>query len=719
MGIETQKRFLFLAQFVNIANIRLFCAFAALSLGYFLVNIQITGPAYLSDEVSYLTKAASISGHIVDNATSWSAGYPILLSPIFYFVSDPSVSWRLVVLVNSMLFASSILILGILLRRLFPSKSPKSIILAQAVSALYPSWMIMSGYAFVSALFILLLMLILLVISHEKINNLRTSLKLGVLAGVLYWVHPLAIAIVAGIAVTYLVFAIGEKKYKPVIVFIFTAILIALIYLKGFHPLLNAAMTPEGYSQNSHYSGLRPDIQKIFSIAFIGNFFTMVLAHFAYALVATFGVAAVFALTFAKKLFNIRNKKDRDERLTPVVLLLGVSMLSIVAMGAYTFNAVSETGLVSVDEWIYGRYIDMVLLPVIGIGLLLPWKKRIFSFAALYVLIIGLLLVFYATAIRTRDWTNFVNLTAMWPLALTDSNNFFTWLAIGAVGVLLVGWLGKRISLFFVLPLLIMTVVFQLGWHRDILSGHSKTSGLYKVISDINNQNDCVAIDPRKDPIERTKLYSYYFYDKNVERMTYAQWAASDCIFYLSYEKESAYKKSSFVLGREETSGLFLISKVKVPLNTLEKLSGYDNFYVNNEINNPSCVVNGCFERRGDELKDFMDIGIAKDTSIFSSRKAGFLLYGPYDPLDKGSYKLVIEGSFDNMSGAFIDIQDGDTQRIIVSSEAESLRSGSKLVLPFKMDSNVEKFEVRVRASSDSVIRFDRYIILSDSATVK
>ena len=48
-------------------------------LTYWLFSSQYTGPAYLSDEIGYLTKAAAFAGYPVDMASHWHGGYSPLV----------------------------------------------------------------------------------------------------------------------------------------------------------------------------------------------------------------------------------------------------------------------------------------------------------------------------------------------------------------------------------------------------------------------------------------------------------------------------------------------------------------------------------------------------------------------------------------------------------------------------------------------------------------
>lgn len=130
----------------------------AVFLIYFIFSLQYKIPMYLSDETAYMTKAAAIAGYPTDMASSWYAGYPLLLAPLFWIFSDPFVIWKGVMFLNALMFGASFAILFYLMVYIFPDKSIKQILTAVAVSALYPAFISMSGYSFATPGFILCFM---------------------------------------------------------------------------------------------------------------------------------------------------------------------------------------------------------------------------------------------------------------------------------------------------------------------------------------------------------------------------------------------------------------------------------------------------------------------------------------------------------------------------------------------------------------------------------
>ena len=106
---------------------------------FWTMSMPYSGPAYLSDEIGYLSHAAIISGNIIDGATKWHAGYSIVLAPFFVIFSEPENIWRAAMFLNALLWALSFLLLGRFISELMPNSSTKNRILILFISAIYPT----------------------------------------------------------------------------------------------------------------------------------------------------------------------------------------------------------------------------------------------------------------------------------------------------------------------------------------------------------------------------------------------------------------------------------------------------------------------------------------------------------------------------------------------------------------------------------------------------
>ena len=74
----------------NRENIEGFLLSALLAIFLFIVNLFIKGPMIQADEGSYLANAAALAGFHNDMASSYHAGYSLLIAPAFWFAHTPS-----------------------------------------------------------------------------------------------------------------------------------------------------------------------------------------------------------------------------------------------------------------------------------------------------------------------------------------------------------------------------------------------------------------------------------------------------------------------------------------------------------------------------------------------------------------------------------------------------------------------------------------------------
>ena len=120
------------------------CVFAV----YLTVNWSFAGPTYLQDEIGYLANAAFLSGHPIDGASSYHFGYSLFLLPAFWLFSTTGAIWKAVLVTNALLFAAAFAVLYVILRRF--NESRISCVAATLITAAYPAYVTIAGYAYSS-----------------------------------------------------------------------------------------------------------------------------------------------------------------------------------------------------------------------------------------------------------------------------------------------------------------------------------------------------------------------------------------------------------------------------------------------------------------------------------------------------------------------------------------------------------------------------------------
>ena len=292
---------------------------------YWLCNRQYYGPAYLSDEVGYLTKAAAFAGHSIDLANHWNGGYSLILSPLFIFFSNPYHVWQALILLNAAMWTVSFAVLFRLLKLFFPDRKLYEISLTVLVSALYPSWITMSGYAFSTTLFVLVFLFSILALFRFSFDSISSILPHTLLVGFLYWIHPAGILVVAASLLALLVSSWRYKEYKVILFYGITIFLLLAIYKFGVSYWLDQTMTPGQYKSLSHYKGVKSVIEVSSHTKFWLVWLIIIWGQFSSLLISTFGIVFYALIAMGKQILKsgrLYSSDDDTVRHSTIVIVL-------------------------------------------------------------------------------------------------------------------------------------------------------------------------------------------------------------------------------------------------------------------------------------------------------------------------------------------------------------------------------------------------------------
>lgn len=527
----------------------------AVFLVYWLYSRQFYGPAYLCDEIGYLSKAAVFAGYAVDMATSWQGGYSLMLAPLFRIFSDPYMLWQAILALNALMFSASFFMLFCFLRGLFPEKSFWQLMAAVALSACYPAWITMSGYAFATPGFVLIFMAALLALQKAEGGKGWSLWLHSLFVGFLYWLHPVGLAVVVASALAVLVMVWPKRLFWLWGLHVVALLGLVGAYKFGVHPWVNTVMTPEGYTALGHYPDTSFVLEKLLSPDFWKSWPVIILGQSSYLFIASFGVVALAMAEVWQR---------RDEAAGFAVL----SVFGIVALGSLAVATSYANGQwISINHWMYGRYSEMALLPLLGIGFLAVWRHRNFLYTAVFVLIAGVIVNGFSDG-HTNTYNNLVMIPSLWPVAFAVHGSYFQWGLIGAVGIAVIG-LRKKWFVILAIPVFMMCLYLQNYWHSDILADYSKPrlDGVVRTNFEIGETIGFDPYLPEEATLlheERYYLYSYYFFNYNYRRMSPEEWLSTAEGPYLTYRPEifSEYSEVK-VIAREDNSGLYLLMLTK------------------------------------------------------------------------------------------------------------------------------------------------------------
>lgn len=316
---------------------------------------------------------------------------------------------------------------------------------------------------------------------------------------------------------------------------------------------------------------------------------------------------------------------------------------------------------------------------------------------------------------------NLINTPAFLGQYLRIPPNFIHWSLIGLGGIILVGVGGKYVALILMVISFFYSSSAQDYWHKGIQFNYSNPSSLVEMVRQGYPAGSCVAFDPdipadaslfKK---ERFNLYKFYFFNYRYQRMTPTVWLNNCDGPLLTYNGLFLAKNTQFrVMARERVSGLFLVVRNnEKKLNISMAITNATDIIYANRKNEYCLLSKWCLAIFGPELMRFTEVGKLDGTVLTSTQQAGYLFYGPYQPIRQGSYYLMIRGNFRIEECAVFDITSHSGSVKHGEATLCGHRCEQAIVIPFELASDVEDIEVRLKVTASDFITVSGYQIIS------
>jgi hypothetical protein len=373
-------------------------------------------PMATPDESAYLIAARVLTGGVTANfsySTLYPAGYPLLITPVFWFTHDPVTAYHAVLLGLNAPVSALIMPLGYVACRRLGLDRPWAFGVAM-VAALLPAALFYSQYAMTDAIYpVLVLAWLLTVHSWLTARSYVAATGSALLAGYAYAVHSRGAVIVAGYVVAGAV--VAWRRFVPRRTAVAAAV--ALCLPLGLGHLLNdhlsSVMYPSGPRTLAGEALIR--LRTVHGVVFVlemaaGQLWRFVLDGWG---VAGLGLAVAVFVIF-------RRVFPADLRIM-AALAAGVTLVTAVTSPA----ALPPT---QPQAWASGRYLDgmvvafflpgaVVLLRsaprflvicaacVVPPTLLAAVVVTVYAGAAVPTSGFGAAFVFAEPAVLTQDWT--------------------------------------------------------------------------------------------------------------------------------------------------------------------------------------------------------------------------------------------------------------------------------------------------------------------------
>lgn len=680
----------------------------------------VTGPAYLRDEIGYLSNAAFFGGRYVDVASSYYAGYSLLLAPLYYLFDHPATVWRGVMIVNALLWGGTLALLHVLLRRLFPQVAPWQRGLALLLVAAYPANLAMSSYAFSQSAVAFVFTASVVSLLCVDAARPRTVLLHAALVGWLSWLHPLGMVMPMVAWLALLPSARAARRYQVLVLHAVVSMGLLLAYRYGVEPWRIAGMTAPGAEAGLHY----PRIQAVGSALLSPRAWLIVsgtlLGQLAYSAVASFGVTIVAAVAIARLGWaRATGMAAAEVQVDPVRWYVLLAPLACIAATALT----TANGLPTrMDHWLYGRYQDAFILPLLGYGLLSDRRRWLPLLIAGVVLLIGLWLSY---GLHASGHPNRVNFSGLWPEPFLKTSTIAVWLAWGAAGILTFALLPRTLAWLGALLLYALSTVSQIQWHRMVLTTHSQPSEIVDFVRG-NFASACVYFDTGSIPVqastysplrERALLYSFYFFNYRYQQGGHArQWASSDCPgALLSYQAAPPFNTSALaIVGKERATGLRVwVKQDPATLRYPPKPTRADVQSDWITWMSAACLRgDDCWSRSAAALSQYTQVGQLRGAEMSSDGRAGFLFFGPYRPLPAGHYQLQLSGQMTTTPSAYVDVVAQGARQVLMKQALGAASSSAPLgPWNFELAQDVADVQVRLWVGEGDQVAISAYTL--------
>jgi hypothetical protein len=379
-----------------------------LTLAFFLVRVLVsltrTGPLVVADEIGYLANARVLSGGTPGQLTLAAfthGGYSLLLAPVLAVFGNPFTAYRVVLVVNAALAASLVPLLYALVRTLV-TVDRRVALGAAALAAAYPSVTILSQFAMSENLLYPALAAWLVAAANLLVTRTRPvlwSVVFGALTAVLFATHG-RMVVAIGLAPLLL---LGALRFRVV----------GVRAVVGALAVLGAGLVGErvldNYLADRNFGGGSDEVSQRLDAFHNGHAASVVARNLVgqswYLLVASLGLPVAAVLV----------ARARRDVIRPGAVAV-FALLAVTAAGLVVVSALSFLDDYRPDQFVYGRYTEVVVPCVLApaLALVVPALRtvRLTRILALLVAASAVAALLRAT-LHPSDPANRLNVSAL------------------------------------------------------------------------------------------------------------------------------------------------------------------------------------------------------------------------------------------------------------------------------------------------------------------
>lgn len=335
-----------------------------------LWNIDRLNLIYIvGDEFGYWANAATFLGldwsEIGANNPYYSFGWSLFLVPIMLITKNPSLMYKLAIGLNALFLAGVFLLIYCSTKKLFVNANKHLLMAVSLAVTLY------SGNIFQSqttqseiALTFFYCLIFWSMIRWTEHAGILNSLILGLSSIFIYIIHMRCLAISIAVLMTVFVVSVYKKKIRQFLLILAVVIIIGLISFTIKDYLMGNLYINKVLAAINDFSGQSSKIRQLFSFNGVALFVINFIGKLYYLGGATFLLFFWSIYACIRRILTFFKEKDLC-LLDVMCIFLLLSILGLISLGC-----ISMLSVVRIDTLIYGRYYDVILGPVLLIGIM-------------------------------------------------------------------------------------------------------------------------------------------------------------------------------------------------------------------------------------------------------------------------------------------------------------------------------------------------------------
>jgi hypothetical protein len=396
------------------------------------ISVGRDGPTNLADETGYLANARVMSGGVAGElsmAAFYRGGYSLLLLPAYWLGDGSRTDYQYALAINALLSSLVFPLVYVLLTRVF--RVPvRTAFVAAFLAALYPPLVVTTQFAWAESLLPVLVLLVIitlagLITASQPRAAVGRAIACGSCAGALYTTHGRTAPMVA--LLLGLLVALAVLRHDLAVSAVAGAVATVAVTLAG--QALNNWLSARSWGQH-HDSDLQHVLDNARDLGSLGNVAALGLGQYWYLFAATFGLIVLGLVHLGTRLLpsdpltrRLRPgwAASRDTAGAPAVsVFLAGSLIGLtVLVGLFLRPPLRP------DHVVYGRYVEILIPPLLALGLVRLWTTPIRRLApelgvgTAVALAAGVTVMWYRGGLVTRGPVNWYTVLALPPLAQT------------------------------------------------------------------------------------------------------------------------------------------------------------------------------------------------------------------------------------------------------------------------------------------------------------